>query len=90
VLEDLEIHGCGLSDANYLSSQSLKRLSIDGCEFHFVYPMHISAPNLVSLFLKVDEFTTPRSKRGHVPPIRHGTESECPSCTVFPKLGAWR
>ncbi|CAL4981959.1 unnamed protein product [Urochloa decumbens] len=52
VLEDLEIRGCDLSYADRLSSQSLKRLTIDGCDNLDVGRMKIYAPNLVSLWLQ--------------------------------------
>ncbi|CAN6362543.1 unnamed protein product [Urochloa humidicola] len=59
VLEDLEIRGCDLSYADRLSSQSLKRLTIDGCNFPDKERMQICAPNLISLWLQVDDGCTP-------------------------------
>ncbi|CAO2152169.1 unnamed protein product [Urochloa humidicola] len=54
VLEVLEIKECDIFDLDRISSQSLTCLRIGGnCEFSHSHRIHVSAPNLVSLWLEV-------------------------------------
>ncbi|KAK3157115.1 hypothetical protein QOZ80_2AG0116370 [Eleusine coracana subsp. coracana] len=52
VLEDLDITLCDFLPAKRISSHSLKRLSINSCEYCLDYRIRITAPNLVSLTLQ--------------------------------------
>uniref|UniRef100_A0ACD5WA93 Uncharacterized protein n=1 Tax=Avena sativa TaxID=4498 RepID=A0ACD5WA93_AVESA len=53
VLENLKVADCVLSTDKILSPQSLKHISIMGCQFLWQYlPTHISAPSLITLQLR--------------------------------------
>ncbi|XP_052135569.1 F-box/FBD/LRR-repeat protein At5g22660-like isoform X1 [Oryza glaberrima] len=59
VLEHLEIVLCSLSDAERISSQSLKRLNITACDFSEIFRTRIDVPNLLSLRLDNYNHRTP-------------------------------
>ncbi|KAL6658189.1 hypothetical protein ACP70R_003775 [Stipagrostis hirtigluma subsp. patula] len=58
-LEQLKIDNCRLRLAKKITSESLKRLSITGCEFSQTFRTHIYAPSLVSLLLDDNSYNTP-------------------------------
>jgi hypothetical protein len=62
-LEDLEVDDCNLGDLLLISSQSLKRLTIQRCYFGEESRLPICAPNLVSLWLEVRDGRTPSLQR---------------------------
>jgi hypothetical protein len=62
-LEDLEIVYCALAGLELISSQSLKSLTIKCGYFSYESRLPICAPNLVSLWLEVDDGRTPSLQR---------------------------
>ncbi|KAL6658214.1 hypothetical protein ACP70R_003800 [Stipagrostis hirtigluma subsp. patula] len=85
VLEDLNITNC-LIDTDKIFSQSLKHLSITSCELCWrSVPMHVSAPNLISLRLDDYVGVTPilesmSSLENASVKLGHNNEEYCDFC----------
>ncbi|CAD6343202.1 unnamed protein product [Miscanthus lutarioriparius] len=80
VLEDLEIVDCYLGYALLISSQSLKRLTIEIGDFGDDDRLPICAPNLVSLWLEVSDGRIPSLERMPsllVPYVKIDTDFDC-------------